>query len=136
MGLCTLLAVAVFGVPFRGSVLALLAVGSAFLIPALGQGLFISALTKNQFVASQLALLLAFLPALMLSGLLYEISSMPRWVQAISYALAPRYLIPCLLTVFLTGDDWHLLLPNILVMLGFGVAFFAGTVRVTRRRVA
>ena len=136
MGLCTLLAVTVFGVPFRGSVLALLAVGSAFLIPALGQGLFISALTKNQFVASQVALLLAFRPALMLSGLLYEISSMPRWVQMISYALPPRYLIPCLLTVFLTGDDWHLLVPNMLVMLGFGVAFFVGTVRVTRRRVA
>ena len=136
MALCAVLAVAVFGVPFRGSVLALLVIGSAFLVPALGQGLLISALTKNQFVASQVALLLAFLPALMLSGLLYEISSMPRWVQMVSYALPPRYLIPCLLTVFLAGDDWRLFLPNIAVLLGFGVVFFAATIRVTRRRVA
>jgi ABC-2 type transport system permease protein len=136
MGLCTVLAVTVFGVPFRGSVPALLAIGSAFLIPALGQGLFISAVTKNQFVASQIALLLAFLPALMLSGLLYEVSAMPRWVQLVSYALPTRYLIPCLLTVFLAGDDWRLFLPNMVVLLGFGAAFFLGTVLVTRRRVA
>ena len=136
MVLCAGLAVWVFGVPFRGSVWALLMIGAAFLVPALGQGLLISALTKNQFVASQVALLLAFLPALMLSGLLYEVSSMPRWVQLISYAIAPRYLIPCLLTVFLAGDDWRLFLPNIAVLLGFGAVFFAATIRVTRRRVA
>ena len=61
---------------------------------------------------------------------------MPRWVQMVSYALPPRYLIPCLLTVFLAGDDWRLFLPNIAVLLGFGVVFFAATIRVTRRRVA
>ena len=53
MTICTLLAITVFGVPFRGSPFALLAIGSAFLVPALGQGLFISAATKSQFVASQ-----------------------------------------------------------------------------------
>ncbi len=134
--LCTILAITAFGVPFRGSPLALLLIVSAFMIPALGQGLFISAATKNQFVASQIALLTAFLPALLLSGFLFEISSMPLWIQGLTYAVPVRYLMPLLQSVFLAGDIWPLFLPNILVMLGFGLLFFGATILVTRRRIA
>lgn len=134
--LCTILAVTVFGVPFRGSPLALFAIASAFLVPALGQGLFISSATKNQFVASQIALLTAFLPSLLLSGFLFEISSAPRWVQLIAYLVPSRYLIPSLTTVFVAGDNWSLFLPNILILLGFGLVFFALAVRANRWRIA
>ncbi len=133
MGLCTLLAVFLFGLPFRGSVLALLIVASAYLLPALGQGLFISAATKNQFVASQAALFSAFLPTFLLSGFLYEISSMPVVIQWITYLIPARYLIPALQSVFLAGDVWPLLLPNIAAMLGFGAIFLVLALRATRR---
>lgn len=133
---CTILAITVFGIPFRGSPWALLLIVSAFMVPALGQGLFISAATKNQFVASQIALLTAFMPSLLLSGFLYEISSMPAWIRALTYAVPVRYLMPLLQSVFLAGDIWSLFVPNMLVMLGFGLLFFIATVRVTRRRVA
>ncbi|MEP7456570.1 ABC transporter permease [Phyllobacterium sp. SB3] len=136
MTLCALIAVFVFGVPFRGSPLALLAISSAFLVPALGQGLLISAATKNQFVASQIALLTAFLPTLLLSGFLFEISSMPRPVQIATYIVPARYLIAPLQTVFLAGDDWGLYLPNIAILLGFGALFFTTAMIVTRRRIA
>lgn len=136
MILCAVLAVWVFGVPFRGSVVALLAIGSAFLVPALGLGLFISSATRNQFVASQIALLTAFLPALMLSGFLFEISSMPRWVQALTYIVPARYLIPSLQTVFVAGDDWALFGPSIAILLGFGAVFFTAAIRATRWRIA
>jgi ABC-2 type transport system permease protein len=132
---CAVLAVTVFGVPFRGSPLALLAVCSAFLAPALGLGLFISAATRNQFVASQIALLSAFLPALLLSGFLFEISSMPKPIQLLTYLFPARYLIPCLATVFLGGDFWPLLLPNILAMLVFGAFYFALAFSLTRKRL-
>ena len=135
MAICATLAVTVFGVPFRGSPLALIAVSSAFLVPALGLGLFISAATKNQFAASQAALLSAFLPALLLSGFLFEISSMPRPIQWLTYVLPARYFIPCLSTVFLAGDLWQVLLPNIAAMLAFGAALFALAFRFTRKRL-
>jgi ABC-2 type transport system permease protein len=134
--ICTILAITAFGVPFRGSSLALLLIVSAFMIPALGQGLFISGATKNQFVASQIALITAFLPALLLSGFVFEISSMPRWIQIVTYAVPVRYLMPLLQSVFLAGDIWPLFLPNILAMLGFGLLFFVATILVTRRRIA
>lgn len=136
MALCTLLAVTLFGVPFRGSPLALLAISAIFLIPALGQGLVISAVTRNQFVASQVALLTAFMPTMLLSGFVFEIDSMPKAIRLLTYIVPARYLIPQLQTVFLAGDDWGLYLPHMAALLGFGTLFFAIAVRVTRRRVA
>jgi ABC-2 type transport system permease protein len=136
MALCTLLAVTVFGVPLRGSPFALLAISAVFLIPALGQGLVISAVTRNQFVASQVALLTAFLPTMLLSGFLFEIDSMPKAIRLLTYLVPARYLIPQLQTVFLAGDDWGLYLPDMAALLGFGTFFFAIAIRVTRRRVA
>ncbi|WP_213982503.1 ABC transporter permease [Sphingomonas sp. dw_22] len=133
MTLCTLIGVFIFGVPFRGSVFALFLIASAFLMPALGLGLFISSATKNQFVASQVALLSAFLPTFLLSGFIYEIGSMPWPIQALTYLVPARYLIPCLESVFLAGDQWALILPNIGIMLLFGAVFFLLSFRVTRR---
>lgn len=135
MTVCAVLAITVFGVPFRGSPLALFVIASAFLFPALGQGLLISAATKNQFVASQIALLSAFLPTMFLSGFLFEISSMPTPIQAVTYLVPARYLIPQLQTVFIAGDDWGLFLPNIAALIGFGLLFFFLAVRATKRRI-
>ncbi|MBO9576529.1 MAG: ABC transporter permease [Sphingobium sp.] len=133
MGLCTVIAVTFFGLPLRGSVFTLLAIASAFLMPSLGLGLFISSSTKNQFVASQVALLSAFLPTFLLSGFLFEIASMPWPIRLITYAVPARYLIPALQTVFIAGDVWPVILPNIAIMLGFGFFFFFLSFRTTRR---
>jgi ABC-2 type transport system permease protein len=89
--------------------------------------------TKNQFVASQIATLAGFLPTFLLSGFIFEIGSMPWPIQAITYAVPARYLIPSLQTVFLAGDQWALILPNIAIMLGFGAFFFLLSFRATRR---
>ncbi|MBP1886116.1 ABC transporter permease [Sinorhizobium mexicanum] len=135
MTLCVLLAVFLFGVPFRGSVAALYALSATFLMPALGQGLLISAATKNQFLASQLALITAFLPAFLLSGFLFEINSMPTVIQWITFVVPARYLIPSLQTVFLAGDIWPMFARAIAVMLLIGSVFFALAARSTRKRI-
>ncbi|WHO74556.1 ABC transporter permease [Rhizobium sp. BT03] len=135
MTLCVLLAVFLFGVPFRGSVAALYALSAAFLIPALGQGLLISTATKNQFLASQLALISAFLPAFLLSGFLFEINSMPQVIQWITFIVPARYLIPSLQTVFLAGDIWPMFGKAISVMLTIGAVMFVLAARSTRKRI-
>ncbi len=136
MTLCVLVAVFVFQLPFRGSVLALYAIASAFLLPALGQGLLISAATKNQFLASQLALLTSFLPTFLLSGFLFEIGSMPKPIQFVSRIVPARWLVPSLQTVFLVGDLWPLFLRSIGIMTGYGALLLLLAVRTTRKRVA
>ena len=104
--------------------------------PALGQGLLISAVTKNQFVASQIALLTAFLPSMTLSGFIFEIPSMPAPIQAISYLVPAGYLVPSLQTVFVVGDLWPMFTRAIGALLLFGLVFVVLAIRVTRRRIA
>jgi ABC-2 type transport system permease protein len=136
MSLCALVAVVVFGVPFRGSLPALYAISAAFLLPSLGQGLLISAATKNQFLASQLALISAFLPTFLLSGFIFEISSMPMPIQWLTNIVAARWLIPSLQTVFLAGDIWALFLRDVGVMTFFGAVLLVLALLATKKRVA
>lgn len=135
-GICVAVAVLGYGLPFRGSFLALFLVSSAFLAAVLGQGLLISAGTKNQFVSTQFALLSGFLPSLLLSGFLFEIDSMPIAIQWLTYIVPARYLIPPLQSVFLVGDIWTMFLPNILALLGFGAFFFLRVTRAIKRQIA
>lgn len=135
MAVCVAVGVGLFGVPLRGSVGALVLISAAFLCPALGQGLLISTLARNQFVAAQVALISGFLPAVLLSGFIFEIGSMPAPIRAITYVVAARYLVSSLQTVFLTGDIWPLLLPNVMAMLAIGGVLFALTARKTKKRL-
>jgi drug efflux transport system permease protein len=130
---CAAAAVWLFDVPLRGSWLALLLLSCTFLVPALGQGLLISALARNQFVAAQAALISGFLPALLLSGFLFEIDSMPFVIREFTRVVAARYFVASLQTVFLAGDVWSQLAPSMLAMLGIGTVFFAITARKTRK---
>jgi ABC-2 type transport system permease protein len=127
------LAVWVFGVPLRGSPLTLLLLSAVFLVPALGQGLLISTLARNQFLAAMIALLSGFLPAFLLSGFIFEISSMPTVMQWLTYLVAARYFNTALQTVFLAGDVWPLLLPCLGGMLLLGAALFAAVIRKTHK---
>jgi len=136
MSLCASIAVFVFQVPFRGSVLALFAISSAFLLPSLGLGLLISAATKNQFLASQMALMASFLPTFLLSGFIFEINSMPKVIQWMCQMVPARWLIPSLQTVFVAGDLWSLFVKDIAVLALFGAVFLGLAVSRTRKKVA
>lgn len=127
------LAVFVFDVPLRGSLTALLLLSAVFMIPALGQGLLISSVTRNQFLAAQIALFSGFLPAFMLSGFLYEIDAMPAPIRAITWLIPARYFVDSLKTVFLAGDIWAVFLPNLLAMAAIGALFFFVAKRATRK---
>ncbi len=130
---CAAVSVTWFDVPLRGSWLALLALSAVFLVPALGQGLLISALARNQFVAAQVALISGFLPALLLSGFLFEIDSMPLVIRVFTHIVAARYFVACLQSVFLSGDIWAQFLPNMAAMLAIGAVFFTITALKTRK---
>lgn len=135
MAMAVMLAVTVFDVPFRGSLGALTAAAAAFLVFALGLGLFISTLARNQFVASQLAFLSTMMPAMMLSGMLFDIAAMPRWLQLLTYLAPARYLVSILQTLFLAGDIWPVLLPNLAALGVSALAAIGLTLAVTRRRL-
>lgn len=116
MGLCVGVSVWGFGVPMRGSIGALVAVTSVFLLAMLALGLLISTLARNQFVASQFAIIAGYLPAFMLSGFIFEIASMPWPIRALTRVLPARYLVSSLQTIFLAGDVAAVLVPDLIAL--------------------
>lgn len=126
-------AIWVLGVPFRGSVFALLLVSTFFLGAALGTGLLLSTLMRNQFNAAQAALNAAFLPAVMLSGFVFEIDSMPRAVRIVTTIIPARYFVVALQTLFQVGTVWSVLLPQIAFLAAASVFFIGLTALKTRR---
>ena len=92
-----------FGLPMRGNWLSLLVALSLFLIGALGTGLLISTVADTQQVAFQMALLISFLPTIMLSGFIFPITSMPRALQLITYVVPARYFLVALRGIVLKG---------------------------------
>jgi len=129
------ISVELFNLPFRGSLPALLLSSGAFLLAALGQGLLISSAAKNQFVAAIAALITGFLPAFLLSGYIFEIASMPPMVRTLTCIIPARYLVTNLQTLFLVGDVWALLLPNVLILLQLAGFLFFLTARKTVKRL-
>jgi ABC-2 type transport system permease protein len=125
-----------FEVPLRGSLIVLIGVSSLYLLVALGIGLLISSTTRNQFVASQLALVITFMPAFILSGFIFDIASMPRPVQIITHLLPARYYVTLLQTVFLAGNVWSVILPNSAVLAVMAAILLLLTRRKTQKRLA
>jgi ABC-2 type transport system permease protein len=134
--LCLLAAKFLFHVPIRGSVWLLAITSMLYLLVALSIGLVISSLTKSQFVASQITLLATFLPAMMLSGFLFDLRSMPTPVRLITYAMPARYYVALLQTLFLAGDVWGVILPNAVVLTGMAIALLVLARLVTQKKLA
>ena len=111
MLLSVTLSVFLFDVPLRGSLMVLIALSGLFLLASLGLGLFISSAVRVQFVAAMVSVIVGFLPAFFLSGLLFDLESTPRLVQIISYVIPARYFVIISQTLFLAGNVWSMLLP-------------------------
>jgi ABC-2 type transport system permease protein len=119
------MAVFLFQVPLLGSLWVLLLTGTLFMLVALGMGLVISIAAKNQFVAGQVAIIVTFLPAFIMSGFIFDIDSMPPPIQGLTYLIAARYFVAILQTVFLAGNIWGIIIPNALALLVMAIIFFA-----------
>jgi pyoluteorin transport system permease protein len=135
LALCIVAAKFLFGVPFRGSVLLLVGVSTLYLLVALAIGLMISSLTKSQFISSTVTMLITFLPAVFLSGFLFDLRSMPTAVLVLSYALPARYYVTLLQTIFLAGNIWAVILPNAAVLAVMAAVLLALTRAVTNKRL-
>lgn len=112
MAVSVAIAAFLFGVPLHGSMLVLTATSALFMLAALGMGLLISGVARNQFIAGQIAIIVAFLPAYILSGFVFDINSMPWPVRIVTHVVAARYFVAILQSVFLAGDIWSVILPN------------------------
>lgn len=131
--LCLLAARFLFHVPIQGSLPLIVAVSLLYLFVAVAMGLLISCVTRNQFLASQAALLSSFMPSLMLSGFLFDLRNVPWLVRSIGQLLPATYFMDLLKTLFLAGNVWPLVLRNSAVLAGYAVLLVFLAHRVTRK---
>ncbi|MGD9724569.1 MAG: ATP-binding cassette domain-containing protein [Pirellulales bacterium] len=136
LALCIVTARYLFHVPLRGSLWLLCGASMLYLLVALNMGLFISSTLKSQFVACELTIIVTFLPAMMLSGFLFDLRSMPVAVRTITYALPARYFVAILQSVFLAGNVWSVFLPSLAVLAVMAIVLRTLARLSTRKRLA
>ncbi|MCK9572609.1 MAG: ABC transporter permease [Candidatus Omnitrophica bacterium] len=124
-----------FAVPFNGSYLLLVFLSALFLTGALSQGILISTVAKTQLLASQLATLTTFIPAMLLSGFIYPIFNMPQAVQAITYFVPARYYVVILRGLFLKGNGMDVMWDDAIFLLLFAFFMFALTIKAFKKKV-
>ena len=124
-----------FGTPLNGSVVELAILTLLFLTGALGLGIFISAAVKSQVLATQIAMVATYLPAVLLSGFLFEIASMPPALRSVTYLIPARYFITVTRGIFLKGVGLEVLWPQALFMAGFAVLGLGLATRVFRKEL-
>ena len=125
-----------FGVPFRGSYLLLFFLSALFLTGALSQGILISVVGRTQLMASQLATLTTMLPTVLLSGFIYPIFNMPKFVQAFTYLVPARYYIVILREVFLKGGGIQSMWDETLFLFIFAFLMLGLAIRRFKKKVA
>ncbi len=135
MGLSVTAAVTLFKVPLNGSIVILVVMSGLFMMASLGLGLFISSAIRIQFVAAQISVVTGFLPALFLSGLLFDLESTPAPIQVISHLVPARYFVDISHTLFMAGNIWPVLLPNALALTAMAIVFICLAFRKTTKRL-
>ncbi len=136
VGLCVLLALGWFHIPFRGQLTTLFFSSALFLIVVLSLGFFISVVAKNQLAASQIALLATFLPAFLLSGFLYAIEQMPVFIQLVTRILPARYYVSALKKIFLKGTPVPMLVSDLVPLAIFAMLLAFVATRAFHKRLA
>lgn len=125
-----------FGVPFRGSYLLLLALSALFLTGALSQGILISVVARTQLMASQLASLTTLIPTILLSGFIYPIFNMPKAIQLFTYLIPARYYIVILRELFLKGVGINVMWDESVFLASFAMIMLTFAVRRFKKKVA
>jgi ABC-2 type transport system permease protein len=134
--IAVLVGVFIFRVPFRGSLLLMAVSTCVFLFGALFWGIFISAAARSQLQAYQVGILSSFLPALLLSGFVYAIDSMPKPIQAFTYIIPARYVVTILKGVFLKGIGMRILWGQLVFLLVYATIIFLLATRKLKGKVA
>jgi ABC-2 type transport system permease protein len=135
LALCLVAARWVFDVPLYGSLAVLLAAAMLYMLVSVGIGLLISAATKNQFIASQMALLTSFLPALSLSAFLFDLRNVPLPIRTIGNLLPATHFMELIRTLFLAGNVWPMIFKNCAILLAYAAVLLGLALRVTRKRL-
>ena len=133
--LCLIAAKFLYNLPIHGSLAIILFASVIYLFVSLGIGLVISSVTKSQFLAAQVSLIVSFMPALMLTGFIFDLRSVPEFISTIGHALPPTYYLELLKSLFLAGNNWAMIAKNCSILILYAIFFVGLALKVTKKRV-
>lgn len=119
----------IFQVPFRGSVLLLLAESILYIVTSLALGVLIAARTSSQRTAMIGSLIGLMLPTAILSGMIFPIASMPGWLQPVTNLVPAKWFILITRGVMLKGAGLTHVWSETLILAGMTVALLVAAVR-------
>lgn len=135
LAMCLCTARFLFGVPMEGSLIILLFASVLYLLVALGIGLLISSVTKNQFMASQVSLLVSLLPVFMLSGFMFDLRNVPMAINVIGHLFPATHFMSLIKTLMLAGNVWPQIILECSILIAYAVLFISLARVVTRKRL-
>ena len=136
VALAVLMGQYIFEVPLRGNAALVFGMAALFLPGALTMGLLISIMTRSQLLASQLAMVLTFLPSFLLSGFMYSIANMPLVIQGLTYLVPSRFFVAILKNIYLKGAGMAIIVSEAAVLLVFAVVLIViANLRLNKRLV-
>lgn len=124
-----------YGIPIRGSYLMLFINMSVYTLEMICLGVLISSVCKNQFLSVEYAIIAGFLPAVMLSGLIFDLRGVHDFIRYISVVLPPTYAVQSNRIIFLSGGSLDILWRNILIHFTFITIFIFLSVNIVRRDI-
>ncbi|MDR1162862.1 MAG: ABC transporter permease [Candidatus Accumulibacter sp.] len=127
LAMCLIAARFLFRVPIQGSLAVIVTASMLYLTVSLLLGLFISAVTRNQFDASQLAMLASYMPATMLSGFVFDLRNVPAVIRVVAQALPATHFMGLVKTLFLAGNNWPMILRDCGILALYAVALVFAT---------
>jgi len=133
--MCLLAAKYLFDVPVRGSLPVIIVSSLLYLLVSLSLGLYISGVTRTQFAASQMALLTSFLPAMMLSGFVFDLRNVPVAIWVISQLLPATHFMGLIKTLFMAGDNWPEVFRACSILAVYAAVLIALTRRTLRKKL-
>ncbi len=135
LAMCLVAARVLFAVPMVGSMPVLLFASVLYLLVALGIGLLISSLTRNQFLASQVSLIVSLLPVLMLSGFLFDLRNVPLVVNIIGHLFPATHYMILVKTLMLAGNVWPQIILECSILFAYMIVFIGLARLVTQKRL-
>lgn len=112
-----------YELPFRGSAFLFILTMAVYLYVSVLLGLLISALTQNQFLSSEYAIILSFLPSILLSGALFDLRSIPQIISYVAHMLPPTYAVQSSKICILSGGSSDILVLNLGILIMFAALF-------------
>lgn len=130
-----LLSAFVLHIPIAGSLLSIILLALLYILVALSLGLLISTMVDSQLAAMLISAMVLMIPTILLSGIIFPIDSMPKWLQWLSVIVPARWFVDAIRRLMIQGVDMHYVAHDFAVLIGMLILLLAVAIKKFKTRL-